>query len=193
MATLPTAFDDIHKSPNRGRSHRTRRRGSSIPIIRDSPSPTPSSFSTLDSFNCPICGITLCTTSSAVFDDHVDHCNIRRTMISPFERWRSISPSSSSDADPSETPSKLDAFSGTYIPRHPYNDARYTISGTGDAVEFGGFGAVEPLDADSVGVDYEQYVPRPVSLRRKQLLGRAGLRRRLAVDLAPLGTTSTTS
>lgn len=112
-------------------------------------------------------------------------------MISPFTRRRPISPSSSSDAGLSETPSNVGVISGNYIPRHEYDDARYTISGTGDAIEFGGFGAVEPLDAVSVGVDYEQYVPRPVSLRRKQLLGRAGLRRRLAVDIAPFGTTGT--
>jgi len=108
-------------------------------------------------------------------------------MISPFARHRSISPASSSDAGPSEIPGGVDTVSAAYTPRHEYDNARYTISGTGDAIEFGGFGAVAPIDADSTGVDYEYYVPRTVSLRRKQLLGRAGLRRRLAVDIAPFG------
>jgi len=105
-------------------------------------------------------------------------------MISPFAR--SISPASSSDAGPSETRGNVNAVSAAYYtPRHEYDDARYTISGSGDAIEFGGFGAVGPIDADSTGVDDEYYVPRTVSLRRKQLLGRAGLRRRLAVDIDP--------
>ena len=166
-----------------------RRRGSSIHPIRNSPSPTPSSFSTYDAFGCPICGITLCTTSPAVFDEHVDHCKSRQTMISPFARQRSISPTSSSDAGPSETPGNVNAVSAACTPRHEYHDARYTISGTGDAIEFGGFGAVGPIDADSTGIDY---IPRTVSWRRKQLLGRAGLRRRLAVDIAPFGASGVT-
>jgi len=192
MAPLAPASAELHNSPNRGRSSHMRRRGSSIHPIRNSPSPTPSSFSTYDSFACPICGITLCTTSAAVFDEHVDHCKSRRTMISPFARQRSISPASSSDAGLPETHGNVNAVSAAYTPRHEYDDARYTISGTGDAMEFGGFGAVGPIDADSTGVDYEYFVPRTVSLRRKQLLGRAGLRRRLAVDIAPFSASSIT-
>lgn len=178
MATLPTTY--------RGRLPQMRRRGSPIPLIRDSPSPTPSWFSNSDSFECPICSTTLCTVSAAVFDEHVDHCESRRTMNSRSARRRPISPSTSSDAGTLETPSDVNV-STAHTPCHEYDDARYTISGMGDAVEFGGFGAVEPLDTDGVGVDYEHYVPRSVSLRRKQLLGRAGLRRRLPIDINPSG------
>jgi len=181
MTTLPTGLRD---SP-RGRSLGKRRRGSSITLIRDSSSPPHSSFSTPGAFNCPLCNTTLCTASSAVFDEHVDHCRIRRTMISPFGPRRSTSPSSSSDAGLSETSGNDNTTSAPIIPQHEYHEARYTISGTGDAVEFGGFGAIEPLDPDSIGGDYEPYVSRPPSLRRKQLLGRAALRRRLAVDIDP--------
>jgi len=182
---MSPAFADLHNSPSSGRSSPMRRRSSSIHPIRNSPSPTPSSFSTYDSFWCSICGISLCTTTPAVFDEHVDHCKSRRTMISPFALQRSISPALSSDACPSETPGNLNVVSATYTPRHEYEDARYTISGTGDAIEFGGFGAGGAADTDSAGVDCEYYVPRTVSLRRKQLLGRAGLRRRLAADIDP--------
>jgi len=187
MTTFPSTLADLHHSPTRGRS-RVRRRGSSIPLIRDPPSPAPSSFSTRDSFQCPVCDTTVCTTSSVVFDEHVDHCNIRRTVISPFAARRSISPSSNSDAALSVNPNTVDAVPTTYIPRHEYESARYTISGTGGAIEFGGFGVVEPRDTGDMGADDEQNPPRPVSLRRKRLLGRAGLRRRLPVDIDPFST-----
>ncbi|KAF8335853.1 uncharacterized protein EI90DRAFT_3047330 [Cantharellus anzutake] len=118
---------------------------------------------------CPLCdesiyGPTSPSSSYSAQDaleEHVDLCRMRRLR------------SRSRDSD-----------EGEFVPA-----AIFTISGTGDAAEFGGFGAPSSLlergDDDVEGEEgpLRRMMPRLFNARRKLLLGRAGLRRRHPKDV----------
>lgn len=197
-----------HRASSPPPAPRMRRRGSSIAyFVSEASGSSTLPFSSADAYQCPICKTMLTTTSPSVFDDHVDHCSISRTISSSLMKRRSSSTSvfsdsgcSDDDATATASTSSATGRTGRFLPGGIYatssiiapatarildqefDDARFTISANGDAVEFGGFGRGEPLEASGEDL-YTASRPRAAARRRTTLISRTTLRRRLAVDL----------
>lgn len=208
---LPHHSRSSSSSPSRSPSKMMRRRGSSIAYLAQeaSTSSSHSSFtfttdSELTKFRCPICRKKVDTISSSVFEDHIDHCRVSRSVSASFHQRRSsIDSDASDDSSPTTVTSATSLRAGRYptsmlsrmasspLPRPTYmcgEDVRFTLSTIGDAVEFGGFGVGEPLEG--YGEDVADFLrppptmkrPRPV-VRKAKIIPRPTLRRRLTVDI----------
>ncbi|KAF8315940.1 hypothetical protein DL93DRAFT_2166530 [Clavulina sp. PMI_390] len=223
-----------------------RRRSSVVSIQSEASSitsPRRTSFSSGDKYTCPVCNTMMFFFSPDVFDDHVEHCNLKRTVATTNalrrraseasslppsdlgELFSSESSSSSSGeednhgtirvrktltidtirATQSKTRQHLRATSlSTFTFQTPstslsslayevptsLDDARFTLSASGDATEFGGFGDAPPMpgyvEPDSaIG---RTWIPdlidrRPRPSGRVKLAPRSTLRRRVTGDL----------